>query len=332
VSGIRLAGRILYRCGVTATKSLILLEKSPLIAGFFFMCYDTVSVDNLGAFMSVIYRITCVENGKFYIGSTVNRSQRWSRHRRELRLGQHKNQSLQASWNKYGESSFIFEVVEEVPDVLQLMAVEQRWLDQFVGHRLCFNFNRFADAPWRGKTGAATPRWGVANSPETRAKISAAISGENHPNWGKQLRPETRAKISASQEANPWRGANHTPEAIAKIAAASRGRPVSPEARAKRRAALMGHEVSSVTRAKISATLSGEGNYWYGKKRPDHGEKVSKKVWVTQPDGTRTLFESISALREALSLKPPTVNRALKAGTPVQKGAFKGWLFQYAVT
>lgn len=282
--------------------------------------------------MSVIYRITCVENGKFYIGSTVNRAQRWSRHRRELRLGRHKNKSLQASWGKYGEASFVFEVVEEVSDVLQLMAVEQRWLDRFVGHRLCFNFNRFADAPWRGKSGEGTPNFNRPVPPEVRAKISAALSGEKHPYWGRPVPPERKARICAANSAYPHRERRHSEEVKQKIAAAGRDRPVSPDTRAKRSAALMGHAVSSVTRAKISKTLSGEGNYWYGKKRPDHSEKVSKKVWATQPDGTRTLFESISALREHAGLKPSTINRALKAGIPVQKGAFKGWLFQYAMT
>ena len=282
--------------------------------------------------MSVIYRITCVENGKFYIGSTANKTQRWARHRKELRAKQHKNRNMQASWDKYGEAAFVFEVVEEVPDVLQLMAAEQRWLDGCVGQPDCFNHNRFADAPWRGKSGPGTPMWGRKNSQETRAKLSAALAGENHPNWGKELRPETRAKISAAQANNPWRGASHTPESIAKIAAASRGRPASLETRAKRSKALQGHEVSSVTRAKISATLSGEGNFWYGKKRPDHGAKVSKAVLAISPDGAITEYASISALRAETGLKPPTVNRALSSGKPLAKGAYKGWQFRYAVT
>ena len=282
--------------------------------------------------MSVIYRITCVENGKFYIGSTVNKTQRWARHRRDLRTQKHKNRNMQASWDKYGEAAFVFEVVEEVADSLQLMAVEQRWLDGCVGQAACFNHNRFADAPWRGKSGPDTPRWGVASSPETRSRISAAIAGENHPNWGKEPRPETRAKIAAAQHTNPWRGAKHTPEAIAKIAAASRGRPVSLETRAKRSKALQGHEVSSLTRAKISAALSGEGNYWYGKTRPDHGAKVSKPVWSLSPEGVRTEYGSITALRESLDLKPPTVNRAVKSGKPLDRGPKKGWSFGYVMT
>ena len=83
------------------------------------------------------------------------------------------------------------------------------------------------------------------------------------------------------------------------------------------------------TRAKISATLSGEGNYWYGKKRPDHGAKVSKAVVVVDPNGEVTEYASISVLREEMKLKPPTVNRALKSGKPLVRGPYKGWAFKY---
>lgn len=282
--------------------------------------------------MSVIYRITCVENGKFYIGSTANKTQRWARHRKELRAKQHKNRNMQASWDKYGEAAFVFEVVEEVPDVLQLMAAEQRWLDGCVGQPDCFNHNRFADAPWRGKSGPGTPMWGRKQSPEAIEKMRAASSGPNNPHWGKPVPEERKARIRASNLAYPHTERRHTPEAIAKIAAASRGRPASLETRAKRSKALQGHEVSSVTRAKISATLSGEGNFWYGKKRPDHGAKVSKAVLAISPDGAITEYASISALRAETGLKPPTVNRALSSGKPLAKGAYKGWQFRYAVT
>jgi hypothetical protein len=216
-----------------------------------------------------------------------------------------------------------------VANQAELMLVEQRYLDDVVGSPDCFNHNKFADSPWRGTSGEGTPRFGVPNSPEARAKISAALSGEGHPNWGKTLSAETKAKISAANETNPWRGAKHTPESLAKIRAASKARVQSAEERAKRSATMQGHAVSSLTRAKISATLTGEGNYWYGKKRPDHGAKVSRAVKVCDHKGQCEEFPSIQALREELKLTPPTVNRALKSGTPITRGPLKGWTFQY---
>jgi len=133
-------------------------------------------------------------------------------------------------------------------------------------------------------------------------------------------------------ELSPTWGYKHTKESLNKIGAASKSRIQSDEEKAKRRATMKGHTLSVATRAKISATLSGEGNYWYGKKRPDHGTKVSKAVVVVAPDKTKTAYESISALREATGMKPPTVNRALKSGKPSTRGKFAGYSILYVDT
>ena len=134
-------------------------------------------------------------------------------------------------------------------------------------------------------------------------------TGERNPMWGKTF--------------------SHTEDAKSRIGAASKIRVQSTEEKQKRRATMIGKPKAATTRAKISATLSGEGNFWYGKKRPDHGAKVSKAVEVTELSGTATVYPSISVLREALDLKPPTVNRALKSGKPITRGKFTGWVFKY---
>jgi len=134
--------------------------------------------------------------------------------------------------------------------------------------------------------------------------------GKKNPMWGKTF--------------------SHTEEAKAKIAAASKARVQTEEEKAKRRKSMRGHIMTSDTKAKISATLSGEGNFWYGKQRPDHGAKVSCAVTATSPDGKSLEYPSIQALREAAGLNPPTVNRALKSGMPLKRGPYKGWSFKYA--
>lgn len=278
--------------------------------------------------MNVIYRITCVENQKFYIGSTVNKNQRWARHRRELRTGIHKNKNMQASWNKYGEEAFLFEVIQEVAETAQLMAEEQRHLDVCVGKEDCFNHNPFADSPWRGKSGEGTPRWGVKASPEVCEKIRLAVSGENHRNWGKTIPEETQAKIKATNLAYPHKDRRHTPEEIAKIAAASKGRPQSALTRAKRIISMQGHEVSPMTRMKISRSLTGAQNPRFGKPREEgFVEKVSRPVFAVAPAGVPIRYKSISALRAVTGLKPPTLNRALKSREPLKKGPYTGWIF-----
>jgi group I intron endonuclease len=131
------------------------------------------------------------------------------------------------------------------------------------------------------------------------------VSGEASPTWGRKRTPEELA-------AQNWAGRKHANESKEKI-----------------RQHLIGKPKSAEVRAKISATLSGEGNYWYGKTRPDHGAKVRKAVEVFDGKGRSEIFESIQKLREELDIKPPTVNRALKSGKPLTRGPLKGWSFKY---
>lgn len=139
----------------------------------------------------------------------------------------------------------------------------------------------------------------------------------------------TAPMLGKSGELSPTWGYKHTGGAKRKITDALKQQKQSPETRAKRRATMKGHKVSTETRLKISEALQGEGNYWYGKKRPEHGDKVSKLVIAIEPNGKETEYASISQLREALAIKPPTVNRALKSGKPLARGPYAGWSFRY---
>lgn len=75
-----------------------------------------------------IYKITNIQNEKFYIGSTNNLSHRKSIHLYDLRNNRHKNIHLQRSYNKWGYENFTFEVLEECT-VENLINREQFYLD-----------------------------------------------------------------------------------------------------------------------------------------------------------------------------------------------------------
>lgn len=63
--------------------------------------------------MHGVYCIRNIQNGKMYIGSTINPFRiRWGCHKKRLRRGIHHSRHLQAAWNKYGENSFVFSVLE----------------------------------------------------------------------------------------------------------------------------------------------------------------------------------------------------------------------------
>lgn len=134
---------------------------------------------------------------------------------------------------------------------------------------------------------------------------SLGLSGELSPTYGRKRTPEELA-------AQSWKGRTHTSESKEKI-----------------KQHLIGKPKSAAVRAKISATLSGEGNYWHGKKRPDHGAKCSRAVEVYKDDVLVKVYDSIKALRDEMDMTPPTVNRALKSGKKIVRGNFVGYSFKY---
>lgn len=75
-----------------------------------------------------VYKITNDKDGKFYIGSSKDIEQRWYEHKYELKNHKHGNKYLQNAWDKYGEDSFSFEVVEECDQKIQFER-EQHYLN-----------------------------------------------------------------------------------------------------------------------------------------------------------------------------------------------------------
>jgi len=88
-----------------------------------------------------IYKITNKINGKVYIGSSNKVNIRWNNHKSSLRNNRHANEHLQRSWNRYGEESFIFEIIEAVEDDSQLLIREQFYIDFYKSHDYIFGYN-----------------------------------------------------------------------------------------------------------------------------------------------------------------------------------------------
>jgi group I intron endonuclease len=61
-----------------------------------------------------IYCIKNVISGRMYIGSSINIESRWKHHRYQLNTNRHDNHYLQNSWNKHGEGSFEFSILEVI--------------------------------------------------------------------------------------------------------------------------------------------------------------------------------------------------------------------------
>lgn len=85
-----------------------------------------------------IYQIRNTANGKLLIGSSLNLDGSVNSNRFQLKMNCHRNSQLQQDWQTYGETSFIFEVLEELkpadiqsPDCKEkLNKLEEQWLDK----------------------------------------------------------------------------------------------------------------------------------------------------------------------------------------------------------
>lgn len=74
---------------------------------------------------SGIYHIKNLINEKVYIGSSVNIKTRLAKHKTYLINNCHSNKHLQSSFVKYGESVFVFEVLEEVATLWDLESLSK---------------------------------------------------------------------------------------------------------------------------------------------------------------------------------------------------------------
>lgn len=218
----------------------------------------------------IVYRITCLANGKSYIGSSKCGKKRWNEHRCDLRKGRHANKYLQRAWNKYGEEAFEFHVLEPVCWLEELHEAEQKWIDLYQAaiKKHGFNRNPIAEKPPNTKG-----LGGWKHSEEAKQKISAALTG-------KRRSDEVRSAMSASRK-----GKKRNPEAVAKTAAALRGKKQSPELIKKRTSGMKGRKHSEEARLKMSIARKG--------KMPKF--TIVKRWLVTDPDGNSFEIVNLTA-------------------------------------
>jgi|TARA_Y100000592_G_C5423492_1_gene294422 predicted GIY-YIG superfamily endonuclease len=130
-----------------------------------------------------IYKIYCDGNDKVYIGSSVNVRKRRNHHLHHLRAGDHPNQHLQHSFNKYGEDSFWFSLVAQCePKVL--LKEEEKQIKEHNSYLEGFNL---IETP-------TTSMLGYKHSEAAKKKMSDArkragrVTGSLTPEQVKQMR------------------------------------------------------------------------------------------------------------------------------------------------
>jgi len=211
---------------------------------------------------SGIYLIKNIKNNKVYIGSAVNIDKRWSQHKHYLKEGKHHSEHLQKAWNKYGEQSFTFDIIEEVSNPEHLLAYEQVYLDYYKSYEddRGYNICKVAGSPLGVKHSEETrKKMSEASrniSEETRKKRSVALTGRKHTEQSKRKISEAKRNISE--------------ETRKKISEAAKDRMSSKEARKKISEALTGRKLSQETKKKISQANIGK------KLSEEHKKKLSE--------------------------------------------------------
>lgn len=155
-----------------------------------------------------IYKITNKENGKFYIGSTIDIAKRKRAHFRQLKKGEHHCFHLQRAYEKYGKESFELTYKEiEVDNEDKLRLLEERYINY------CWNSGKLYNVSKKGCGGdlisyhpknkefrelqSKISKERYTNlSDEEKIALSERMKGEKNPNYGHRWSKELREKVS----------------------------------------------------------------------------------------------------------------------------------------
>lgn len=141
--------------------------------------------------MIAVYRITCLVDGRSYIGGTLDLTRRWKEHRSGLRGGKHSNHRLQAAWNEHGENAFEF-VVLQACSAADLRATEDRMLTEYDAHENGFNLSHLgAGLTTEGRALLSERMQGNTNQ--------AAMIAESRSEAGRRRRSEIMRHLNATR-------------------------------------------------------------------------------------------------------------------------------------
>lgn len=251
---------------------------------------------------SGIYTITNVLDGKMYVGLALDVSTRLRKHREYLKRGNHANIRLQRAWNKYGENSFRFELLEEWVETM-LFCMEHYWATLLNTHDENYGYNIKPTNPYgysrlseETKKKISISNKGKKRSTEAKEKTAAAHKGSkrtedtkrkiSEKQKGKVISQETREKLRKAHT-----GRKQGPEVVKRRQESNKGRVLSEETKKKISNKLKGHPVSEENRIKLSLLYKGVskwteeqrkeiGNRQKGIKRSEETKQKMKEAWL----------------------------------------------------
>ena len=197
---------------------------------------------------SGVYKILNIKTGKVYIGSSNSVKKRWKFHLFHLHRRTHHSILLQRAWDKYGEKSFVFLIIEKINSSKDLIPREQFWLNFFSSTDPSKGYNLLPTAGSNlgairtpeSKKRLSQSKMGKVCSPETRAKLSIRMLKKwSDPEFktkmmlaNKKLKNDPLFKEKLLKVHNGNIGRIHSDETRGKMSTASKGKPKSEKHKA----------------------------------------------------------------------------------------------------
>jgi len=249
-----------------------------------------------------VYKIISKSLGKMYIGSSIDISLREKRHMNNLQKNRHTNYKLQEHYNQFGKDDLLFEVIELVDDINNLISTEQQWMTSLQTVRNGFNICPTAGNTLGYKHTDKTKRFlsrmqiGKKLSHEQRKKIGNSLVG-------RVVTEETRKKISESNKGKP-KSESHKQKMSE---SAKKRKPISEETRQK---------LSRISKDRIRT------KEWY--------EKVSNsnKTPILQYDLSYNLISEYGGVKDA-SIKTGIIRTSISNVLRGKSKTAGGFIWEY---
>lgn len=159
-----------------------------------------------------VYRIICRVTSDCYVGSSAYTYSRKSDHWQALRRKTHANVHLQRAFDKYGEETFDFEILER-PEVDKLVEREQYWIDVL---KPAYNIRKIAESNLGLKQSEVA---------KARRRLAWLALPSEEQEKVKQILAEGRKRHAELLVSGEWK---HSLEAIEAIKAARANQKITP--------------------------------------------------------------------------------------------------------